>query len=75
MSSSPPPSPSFFVNRFWARLVLVLTTLGVPIATIIFLSHFITEHPFLALLMGLLYEVGVFILGFLGKVWQRLESR
>jgi len=55
--------------------VLVLTTLGVPIATIIFLSHFITEHPFLALLMGLLYEVGVFILGFLGKVWQRLESR
>jgi hypothetical protein len=75
MSSSPPPSPSPFLARIWPMLLLVLAAFGVPAAAIPVFSHFITEHPLLALGIGLLYEVGVFILGFLGKVWQKVESR
>jgi Sec-independent protein secretion pathway component TatC len=74
MSSVPPSSPSPFLSRFWPMLVLLLAAVGVPAAAITVFSHFITDHPLLALGIALLYEVGVFILGFLGKVWQKLES-
>ncbi len=73
--SSSPPSPSPFLNRFWPILVLVLAAFGVPAAATTVFSRFIAEHSLLALSMGVLYEVVVFILSFVGKVWQRLESR
>jgi energy-coupling factor transporter ATP-binding protein EcfA2 len=73
MNSSPSPSP--FLNRFWPVLVLVLAAFGVPAATITFFGHFIAEHPLLALIIGLLYEMGLLILGFLGQVGRKLQSR
>jgi hypothetical protein len=72
MNTSPSPTP--FLNYFWPKLVLILAALGVPVAVVTFFRQFITEYPWLALIIGLLYEVVVFILGFIGKVWKNLEE-
>jgi energy-coupling factor transporter ATP-binding protein EcfA2 len=73
MNNSPSPPP--FFNHFWPKLVLILATLGVPAAAIPFFGQFITEHPLLALIIGLLYEMSVLIFGFVGQVWQKLQNR
>lgn len=73
MSSSPSLPP--FFHPIWLKLPLILAALGVPIAAITFFSQFIMEHPVLALIIGLLYEMGVFILSFVGQVWQKLQGR
>ena len=70
MKSSPPSPP--FVGRLWPTLVLVAAALGVPATTIALFTRFVTEHPLLALGIGLFYEVAIFVLGFVGKVWGRL---
>lgn len=71
--NSLPPSPPF-VSRLWPTLVLVVAALGVPATTIALFTRFVTEHPLLALSIGLLYEVALFILGFVGEVWGKLEG-
>jgi len=53
--------------------VLVVAAFGVPAATIVLFPRFVTGHILLALGIGLLYEVGVIVLGFAGNVWQKLE--
>jgi hypothetical protein len=40
----------------------------------ILITRFVTEHPLLALIIGLLYEVALFVLSFVGKVWGKLEE-
>ncbi len=72
MKSSPPSPP--FVGRIWPTLVLAAAALGVPATTIALFTRFVTEHPLLALGIGLLYEVTLFMLGFAGKVWGKLEE-
>src|SRR6266478_9090060 len=72
MSSSPPSSP--FLNRFWPALLALLTLVGIPAGAIALFHNFLVEHPLLAIGIGILYEVIVFVFGFIGKVWQRLES-
>ena len=68
-----PPSPPF-VSRLWPTLALVVAALGVPATTIALFTRFVTEHPLLALIIGLLYEVALFVLSFVGKVWGKLEE-
>jgi hypothetical protein len=71
LSSSPLAPP--FLSRLWPLLVLVVAAIGVPAASVALFPRFVTGHLLLALGMGLLYEVGVIVLGFVGKVWQQLE--
>ncbi len=72
MSSSPLSSP--FLSRLWPTLVLIVAAFGVPAATIALFPRFVTGHLLLALGIGLLYEAGVIVLAFAGKVWQKLEG-
>jgi energy-coupling factor transporter ATP-binding protein EcfA2 len=69
MSNSPPSQP--FLSRIWPSLLLVLAVIGVPATAVVI---YITKYPLIALGIGLLYEGGVFVLGFIGKVWGKLED-
>ena len=69
MSNTPPSPP--FLSRIWPTLLTVLAALGLPTAAI---AYFLTKYPLLAFIIFLLYELGVFIIGFLGKVWGKLED-
>ncbi len=71
MSTSPPPNPSAKGIPPW--LIFVLAVFGPPAALVAF-AHSITQNPALIVLLVLIYEVIVFIVGFIGKVWQKLES-
>src|ERR1700730_13057059 len=73
MSSLPSPSP--LLNRWLPRSIFILTALGIPATIVAVFTHFVIGHPLLATIIGVAYEVIVFILGFLGKIWQKLESR
>src|ERR1700687_1771454 len=69
MSNTPPSPP--FLSRIWPTLLPVLAALGLPTAAV---AYFLTRYPLLAFVIFLLYELGVFIIGFLGKVWGKLED-
>ncbi|MBV9688342.1 MAG: NACHT domain-containing protein [Ktedonobacteraceae bacterium] len=73
MSSSPPSPP--FLGRFWPTLLRVLAVFGVPAATVAIFSRFVKDYPLPAFLIGVLYELTVFIFGFVGKVCQILKDR
>lgn len=68
-TSSAPPPP--FLSRIWPTLIQVLAAIGLPTAAV---TYYLTRYPLLALVIFLLYELGVFIIGFLGKVWGKLED-
>src|SRR5579859_3020780 len=73
MSSTPPQSPLF--NRWLRTMAFILAALGVPVAAIVSFTHFLTEHIWLAVIIGLVYEIFVFALGFFGEVLQQLRKR
>jgi len=54
-------------------LLLFLFAIGVPAAAALTFAHAITQNPLRWLAIGLLYEVCLGLIGFWGKVWQRLE--
>src|SRR6266567_5789944 len=71
--NSLPPSPSF-LSRLWPTLILILAAIGIPAATIALFTHFVIEHLWLAFIIALVYEIVIFMLGFVAKVWRRLED-
>ncbi|MBV8821430.1 MAG: NACHT domain-containing protein, partial [Ktedonobacteraceae bacterium] len=73
MSSSPPSPP--FLGRFWPLLLRVLAAFVVPAATVAIFPRFVTEYPLPAFLIGVLYELAVFISGFVGKACQILKDQ
>src|SRR5712691_483841 len=68
MSNSPPP------NRLPALLLLGIAVFGPPTVATLAFTHAITQNPWLTAILVVLYEVIVFIVSIVGKVWQRLES-
>lgn len=66
--ASVPPTPPF-LSCIWPTLIQVLVAIGLPMAAV---AYYITRYPLLAIF--LLYELSVFIVGFLGKVWGKLED-
>ena len=73
MSNSPQPSRQ---SNWLSALVLALAAaLGVPTAIIAVSTHFVNDHPWLALLITLAFGVVVFFVYVIVKVWLRLESR
>lgn len=67
-SSAPGPSR-------WPRLIMLLMAIGVPSAAGLTFTNQITQNPWEALSLGLLYEVMIFVAGSVAKVWNRLETR
>lgn len=67
-SSAPGPSR-------WPRLIMLLMAVGVPSAASLTFTSQITQNPWEALSLGLLYEVMIFVAGSMAKVWSRLETR
>jgi energy-coupling factor transporter ATP-binding protein EcfA2 len=65
------PSPPPLIRSALSILQFILIFLGIPGAA---LAAFLTKNLLLAVGITLLYEVAVFVLAFLGKVWGRLES-
>jgi len=57
-------------------MVLLLIAAGGPtVAVGLALAEQITQHPWKALFLALFYGFLVLVFGFVGKVWQNLESR
>src|SRR5437763_172031 len=71
MNTFPSPNPS--PKRIPAWLLFVIAVLGPPAVFIPF-SHIISQNPILIALLVLAYEVIVFLVGFVSKVWQKLGS-
>ncbi len=59
----------------WPLLITLLLALGVPTAAGLAFAQQVTQEPWKAVGLALLYEVIVFVGGSLAKVWQALESR
>src|SRR5690349_20113237 len=70
MNSS--PSPNRNLTPF---LLLLLAAIAVPAAAVLAFAKAIAQSPLLAVGLFLLYEVAVFTVGTVGRVWQKLESR
>src|SRR5450755_1911246 len=68
MSNAPTPP---FLQRIWPAVLSVLAALGIPTGAV---TYYLTRHPLQSLAVFLLYELGVFVIGFLGKVWGKLEE-
>lgn len=74
MSNSPQPSSR--QSNWLSTLVLALAAaFGIPTAIIAVSTHFVNEHPWLALFITLAFGVVVFIAYVIVRVWQKLESR
>ncbi|MCA9976531.1 MAG: hypothetical protein KC413_12300 [Anaerolineales bacterium] len=71
MSNTLQPQSS---NR-WQIVLLLLAAVGMPTAAIAFFTDQVMQNPWAALGLGLLYELLVLVIGFVTKVWQKLESR
>src|SRR5258708_16992187 len=71
--STPSPWPDSSSKGFPPWLLFVIAVLGPPAAFLPF-AHSVTPNPVLIALLVLTYEAFVFIVGFVGKVWQKLES-
>jgi len=70
MTNTPPPR-----NKLPAWLLLLLAAFGVPGLTAWAIAAQLTQNPWSALGIGLLLELLLFIVGFVGKVWGELEPR
>ncbi len=55
-------------------VLFVLASIGIPSVAGLTFAHTITQHPWLALGLALIYEVGVLIVSIVSKVWEQLES-
>ena len=71
MSTPSSPDPSTKGLPPW--LIFVIAVFGPPAAFLPF-AHSITQNPWVIALILLAYEAVVFIGGFIGKVWLKLES-
>lgn len=71
-NSSQPSRQSNWLSTF---VVALAAALGIPTAIIAVSTHFVNDHPWLALLITLAFGVIVFIAYVIVKVWLRLESR
>jgi len=65
------PSPPPFLSRIWPTLMPILVAFGIPATAVV---YYLTKYPVFALTIFLLYELSVVIIGFLGKVWGKLED-
>ncbi len=70
MSSSPPPNSSHRLPPWF----LLLAAIGVPSAAGLTFAQTITQHPWRALGIALLYEGLLLLLGIFTGVWQQLQS-
>src|SRR5260370_20541929 len=67
MSSSPAPN--------WLAVVTLLAVaVFPPLATAISFAHAVTQNPGLTIVLVLLYEIIIFIISIISKIWQKLES-
>ena len=55
-------------------LLFFIFAIGVPSAAALTFVHTITQNPWQWLALGLLYEFCIGGIGFLGRVWQKVES-
>jgi NACHT domain len=69
MSKTPPSPPSH-----WPAIILFLAAIGIPSAAGISFAQTITQHPWQAVGIALLYEAGVVFVGFLAGIWQQLQT-
>lgn len=67
-NSIPPPS---FLGHAWPFLQRFLIIFGIPATAA---AAYFSKNPLLAIGIGLLYEAAVFVFGFLGKVWGKLQD-
>lgn len=68
--NSTSPSP----NR-WPAIILLLMAVGVPTAAGLAFGQQISQNPWAALGLALVYEIVVLAFGFVTKIWQKLESK
>jgi energy-coupling factor transporter ATP-binding protein EcfA2 len=66
-ANNPSPAP-----KNWPTILLFLAAVGVPGAAAIKFADTISTHPLWAFAIGLLYELCLLPLAFLGKVWDLL---
>src|SRR5260370_127549 len=59
----------------WPVILLFFMAIGVPTAAAFTFAQTITQHPWQALGIALLYEIGVGIVGILSKIWGILEKK
>src|SRR6266568_3934864 len=71
MSNLPSPIP----QPMLLKILTLLTTLGIPASGIAIFNHFFVLHPLFSIIICLIYEMLIFLIGFLAKIWQKLESR
>ena len=67
-------TPSQSTNRV-PLIILLLMALAVPTVAGVAFAEKITQDPGPWLVLAIVYEAVVIILGFVGKVWQKLESK
>ncbi len=67
MSSPPPPN--------WLAVVTLLAVaVFPPLAAAISFAHAVTQNPGLTIILVLLYEIIIFMISIISKIWQKLES-
>ncbi|CAG0998289.1 hypothetical protein ANAEL_02756 [Anaerolineales bacterium] len=67
-------TPSQSTNRV-PLIILLFMAFGVPTAAGVAFAEKITQNPGPWLALAILYEILIIILGFLSKVWQKLEGK
>lgn len=73
-SQQPQPQKASAQHIPISKLLLFLFAIGVPSATGLALAHTISQNPWQWVVIGLLYELAVGIVSFVGKVWEKLEN-
>ena len=69
MSTSPPSSPQ------WPAIIALVVALGgVPAATAWAFADKITQDPWRAAAVAIVYPLGAFVVGALTELWQRLKA-
>jgi energy-coupling factor transporter ATP-binding protein EcfA2 len=61
-------------NR-WPAIILLLMAVGVPTAAGLAFGQQVSQNPWAALGLALVYEIVVLAFGFVTKIWQKLESK
>src|SRR5258708_39921489 len=70
--SNEPPSPNF--NRWPTLLLLAVAIFGPPSAIVLTFTHAVTQNPWLTAMLIVAYEVLVFLVTRVAKIWQKLEE-
>ena len=70
MTATPPPS-----SRWPAWALFLIAAVGVPGAAALALSGTVTQKPWLALGLAIVYETIVLVMVFAFKVWDKVQSR